>query len=205
MADVPRNPKTPELGKPSGHIWYWPAWMIEGLLLTVLGAVAIGVPVIGSPIASASFVGWVLAISAIPRFLMGSGGGPRFAGFWCAMLSTALAAAVGLALLGWPVPTDTPVASLLTRFCALQGAILVTGAAEHKYAHTPGWRLMLVSGLVAIAVAAMLWVGWLPISAHTLGLPVGIVFITEGACTYAIAKQANRSIRDWLSKGVEGD
>jgi len=58
---------------------------------------------------------------------------------------------------------------------------------------------MLLSSVVAILVATTLWVGWPPIAAPTLGIPVGIVLTAEGTLTVVMAKNAHREI-EWLSK-----
>jgi uncharacterized membrane protein HdeD (DUF308 family) len=145
------------------------------------------------------FSGWVaLNQRRAPVFLF-LAGGHCFVGFWAALISSALAATVGLALLGWPIPTTTSPLCLVTRFCVLQGLILATSTAEQKYTHTGRWQLMLLSSVVAILVATTLWVGWPPIAAPTLGIPVGIVLTAEGTLTVVMAKNAHREI-EWLSK-----
>ena len=182
----------PPMKEPAPHLRYWPAWMVEGLALVLLGAAAIWLPLSGPPAitASASSVGWVLSISAVIRFFLESLIGTGRAGFWGIILSSVLAATVGFALLGSLIPTSMSPVSLLTAFCALQAAISVVSAAEYKHAHSPGWDLLLWSAVVPLVLAVVLWLGYWPVTTPTFGFPVGIVLISEGACTAVMANRA---------------
>jgi hypothetical protein len=123
-------------------------------------------------------------------------------GFWLAMISTALAATVGIALLGWPLLTDTPALSLLTRYCALQALVLLTSVAEQKNSRTAAGGGILLSSLMWIALAGVFWLELLPIDAPVL---LGLALLMEGGCTILMAKQANRDWRDWLSTNCVED
>jgi uncharacterized membrane protein HdeD (DUF308 family) len=86
------------------------AYLIEGIILVILGAAAILIPPVAT-LAVAIFLGWLLLISGIigliTTFWM-----KQAPGFWWSLFSAVLGIAVGIILIGWPV----------------SGAISLTGA-----------------------------------------------------------------------------
>jgi len=80
---------------------HWLAYVIEGILLVVLGAAAIVVPS-WATLTVAIFLGWLFLLSGlvglITTFWL-----KRAPGFWWSLLSAVLAVVVGALLIGWPI------------------------------------------------------------------------------------------------------
>jgi uncharacterized membrane protein HdeD (DUF308 family) len=80
---------------------HWLAYLIEGILLVVLGAAAIVVPS-WATLTVTIFLGWLFLLSGlvglITTFWL-----KRAPGFWWSLLSAVLAVVVGALLIGWPV------------------------------------------------------------------------------------------------------
>ena len=80
---------------------HWVLFLVEGLVLVVLGLAAIVVPAIAT-LAVAIFVGWLFLIAGIvgliTTFMMRNA-----PGFWWSLLSALLSIAAGVVLVGWPV------------------------------------------------------------------------------------------------------
>ena len=98
---------------------HWVLFLVEGLVLVVLGLVAIALPPIAS-LAVAILVGWLILISGIvglvTTFMM------RHApGFWWSLASAVLAILVGVILLGWPLTGVFSLTLVLIVFFMLEG------------------------------------------------------------------------------------
>src|SRR5665213_3547386 len=79
---------------------HWVTFLIEGVVLLVLGAAAIVVPPVAT-LAVSIFLGWLLLISGavglISTLLMRNA-----PGFWWSLVSAILGILAGAALIGWP-------------------------------------------------------------------------------------------------------
>src|ERR1700742_3623416 len=80
---------------------HWKAFLIEGILLAILGLAAMIVPPLAS-LAVTIFLGWMFLISGIAGLALTfwARGMP---GFWWSLLSAVLAIAAGIVLLAQPV------------------------------------------------------------------------------------------------------
>lgn len=169
----------------------WGLFLVEGIVLLVLGLAAILLPPIA--LALALFLGWILAIAGLvglfTTVLMR--GAPGFP----ASLASALAAiGAGLLLIGWPVAMDWPLDLVLAVFFAIEGVASIILALEHRRAMSGRWSSMLVSGIVDVILGAILvanFPGIPPGSAGWMvGLLVGISMVFGGASLIAMALDA---------------
>src|ERR1700739_3117344 len=80
---------------------HWLAYLIEGILLVVLGAAAIVVPS-WATLTVTIILGWVFLASGIVG-LITTFWLRRAPGFWWSLLSAVLAIVVGALSIGWPV------------------------------------------------------------------------------------------------------
>src|SRR5712671_7518612 len=76
---------------------HWKAFLIEGILLMILGLAAIIVPPLAS-LAVTIFLGWMFLISGIGGLVV-SFWARQMPGFWWSLISAALAVLAGLVLL----------------------------------------------------------------------------------------------------------
>src|SRR5215467_3837222 len=122
---------------------HWVLFLIEGIILVVLGVLAIIIPPLAT-IAVTIFLGWLLLISGIVG-LVTTFWARHAPGFWWSLLSAVLAIAAGIVLLGWPVRGAISLTLLLIVFFIIEGVLSIMYAFEHKKELSGQWGWMLVS------------------------------------------------------------
>ena len=169
---------------------HWRMFLIQGVLLAILGTLAIGVPVIASVVAAA-FVGWLLffagsfrAVSLIRA--------PHAPGYWSSLLLSVLTAILGLIIALFPLPGAITLAMLLTAYFIVHG-ISSFALAFAIRGHTGRWVLLLVGGLIDFALAGMVIAGWPGTSVFILGIYVGINLLFTGLALIFAALDARRA------------
>jgi len=170
---------------------HWKLYVAEGVLLIVLGLIAILVPPIAT-LAVTIVLGWLFLISGIvglyTSFML------RHApGFWWSLLSAVLALVVGLALLGWPIGGAVSLTLVLIAFFIVEGVASIMFSLEHKRELTGQWGWMLFSGIVDLALAAIIFAGLPGTAAWALGLLVGINMIFGGWALLLLALAARKA------------
>jgi len=167
---------------------HWGLFLAEGIILVVLGLLAIIVPPIAT-IAVTIFLGWLFLISGIVG-LVTTFWARHAPGFWWSLLSAALAIAAGIVLLGWPLPGAVSLTLLLIAFFIIEGVLSILYAFEHKKELSGRWGWMLISGIIDLILAAIIWGGLPGTAAWALGLLVGINMLFGGSAMIAMALHA---------------
>jgi uncharacterized membrane protein HdeD (DUF308 family) len=168
---------------------HWKLFLIEGVILVVLGLLAVAVPMVAG-LAVAILFGWLFLISGIvglyTTFAM------RHApGFWWSLLSGVLGVVVGLWLLIQPAVGLVSLTYLLIAFFIIEGVATIMFALDHRAALTGRWGWMLTSGIIDLILAAIILAGLPGTVAWALGLIVGINMIFGGASMIGIALAAH--------------
>jgi uncharacterized membrane protein HdeD (DUF308 family) len=167
---------------------HWRAFLIEGIVLVLLGIFAIVVPAVAT-IAVEVFFGWVLLLSGvvglISTFRMRSA-----PGFGWSLLSAVIAVAAGAILLAWPLSGVLSLTLILTAFLTLEGVASIMMSLTHRNGFSARWALLLVSGLVDLILAAMIFLGLPGTAAWAIGLLVGINMVFGGSTLISMALQA---------------
>ena len=170
---------------------HWKLFLIEGIVLVILGVLAIVVPPLAT-IAITIFLGWLFLISGIAG-LITTFGARHAPGFWWSLLSAMLGIAAGLVLLAWPVSGAVSLTLLLIVFFLIEGVLSIMYALEHKRELTGQWGWMLFSGIIDLVLAAMIFAGLPGTAAWALGLLVGINMLFGGSAMIAMAMHARSS------------
>jgi uncharacterized membrane protein HdeD (DUF308 family) len=170
---------------------HWVLFLIEGIILVVLGLLAIIIPPIAT-IAVTIFLGWLFLISGIVG-LVTTFWARHAPGFWWSLLSAVLAIAAGIVLLGWPVPGAVSLTLLLIAFFIIEGVLSILYAFEHKKELSGRWGWMLISGIIDLILAAIIWAGLPGTAAWALGLLVGINMLFGGSAMIAMALHARNA------------
>jgi uncharacterized membrane protein HdeD (DUF308 family) len=136
---------------------HWVLFLIEGIVLVLLGILAIVVPPIAT-LAVAILIGWLFLISGIVG-LVTTFMARNAPGFWWSLLSGVLAIAAGLLLLIWPAGAVMSLTLLLIFFFTLEGVLTIMYALEHKKELSGRWGWLLASGIVDLVLAAIILVG----------------------------------------------
>jgi len=170
---------------------HWVLFLIEGIALLVLGAIA----VIVLPLATLAFTiffGWLILISGViglvTTFWMK--GAP---GFWWSLLSAILGIVVGVMLLASPVVGALSLTFVLIGFFLVEGAVSIMFALDHKRELSGQWGWMLFSGIIDLILAFMILAGLPSTAAWAIGLLVGINMIFGGAALIAMALHARKA------------
>jgi len=167
---------------------HWGLFLTEGIILVVLGFLAIIIPPIAT-IAVTIFLGWLFLISGIVG-LVTTFWARHAPGFWWSLLSAVLAIAAGIVLLGWPIPGAVSLTLLLIAFFIIEGVLSILYAFEHKKELSGRWGWMLISGIIDLILAAIIWGGLPGTAAWALGLLVGINMLFGGSAMIAMALHA---------------
>ena len=206
MSTTPSGGTTPSSTTPSGTIpsmselqsrlsqavrEHWKLFLIEGIILVILGILAILVPPLAT-IAVTILIGWLFLISGVAG-LITTFGARHAPGFWWSLLSALLGIAAGLVLLVWPLSGAISLTLLLIVFFIIEGVLSIMYAIEHKRELTGQWGWMLVSGIIDLILAAMIWGGLPSTAAWALGLLVGINMLFGGSAMIAMAMHARGS------------
>lgn len=167
---------------------HWKLFLIEGIVLVVLGILAILIPMAAS-IAVTIILGWLFLVSGVVGLVttFWARGAP---GFWWALISGVLATAAGIVLLLWPASGVVSLTLLLIVFFIIEGVASIMYALEHKKDLSNRWVWMLVSGIIDLILAALIWSGLPGTAAWALGLLVGINMLFGGTSLIAMALHA---------------
>lgn len=146
-------------------------FLFEGILLTVMGIIAMLVPAIAS-FAATLFFGWILLISGIVG-LFTTLRGRQVPGFGWSLLSAIVGIIAGLLIVAWPAQGVISLTSVLIAFLLVEGAVTIFYALEHRIGPTR-WGFMLASGIVDVILGLLLFAGLPGTALWALGLLIGI-------------------------------
>jgi uncharacterized membrane protein HdeD (DUF308 family) len=170
---------------------HWRLFLIEGIALVILGLAAVMLPLIAT-IAIAIVVGWICllsgAVGLLATFRMRSA-----PGFWWSFFSGILGVVAGIVLLRWPLSGVFSLTLVLTLFLVLEGIVSIMFALEHRRELSGRWGMMLVSGVVDLILAAMIYAGLPGTAAWAIGLLVGINMVIGGSALIAMALHARNA------------
>src|SRR5437764_3026281 len=136
---------------------HWKAFLIEGILLAVLGLAAMVVPPLAS-LAVTILLGWLFLISGIAGLAL-TFWARRMPGFWWSLLSAALALIAGIVLLAQPVQGTLTLTIVVGAYFLAEGVATIMYALEHRKELSERWSWMLISGLMDLLIAAVIIAG----------------------------------------------
>ncbi|MGA7488082.1 MAG: HdeD family acid-resistance protein [Xanthobacteraceae bacterium] len=167
---------------------HWVLFLIEGIVLVVLGILAIIVPPLAT-IAFTLFLGWLFLISGIVG-LFTTFWARLAPGFWWSLFSAVLAIAAGIVLLAWPISGAVSLTLLLIVFFTIEGVLSIMYSLEHKKELSGRWGWMLASGIIDLILAGIILIGLPGTAVWALGLLVGINMLFGGSALIAMALHA---------------
>ena len=169
----------------------WKAFLIEGIVLVILGMAAIAIPLLAS-IAVTIFLGWLFLISgAVGLYLTFTT--REMPGFWWSLLSAALALAAGIILIVQPVAGTLTLTLVVSAYFIAEGITTIMYALAHRRELSGRWGWLLVSGLVDLVVAALIIAGFPGSAAWAIGLLVGINLVFGGTSLIGMALAARKA------------
>lgn len=166
----------------------WKAFLIEGILLAILGLAAMILPPLAS-LAVTVFLGWMFLVSGVVGLAL-TFWARQMPGFWWSLISAVLAIVVGVILLARPVQGTLTLTIVVGAYFLAEGVTTIMYALEHRRELSQRWGWMLTAGIMDIIVALIIIAG-LPGSAlWAIGLLVGINLLFGGATLIGVALAA---------------
>ncbi len=167
---------------------HWGLFLAEGIILVILGLAAIAVPLIAT-LAFTIIIGWIFLVAGVVGLIttFWARGAP---GFWWSLISAIIAIAAGVVLLLWPISGSISLTLVLIAFFIIEGIASIMYAIEHRNQATGQWLWMLVSGIIDLILAGIIFAGLPGTAFWALGLLVGINMVFGGAALIAMALAA---------------
>lgn len=160
------------------------SYVLEGILLLILGAVAIWVPT--ETTLSLTFILGILFIVAgvvqLVRILFNR----EHPSVWTAIFSAIIALLIGVLLLVFPLNAAMALALFLGIWFLVHG-VLQIGMAVQLRNVSFNWGILLLSGIVSIILAIIIWSGWPWSALWVIGVLLGINLIFFGISLIALA------------------
>ena len=169
---------------------HWGLFLAEGIILVILGLIAIVIPPLAT-LATTILIGWLFVISGIAGLIM-TFRARHTPGFWWALLSAVIALIAGGLLLWQPLVGVLSLTFVLIAFFLIDGVLSIFLAIEHRRELVGRWGWILVSGIVDLVIAGIIWAGLPGTAAWALGLLVGIDLVFGGAALIMVALAARR-------------
>jgi uncharacterized membrane protein HdeD (DUF308 family) len=166
-------------------------FLVEGIVLLILGALAILLPPIAT-LAVTIILGWIFLVSGMIGWMttFGARGAP---GFWWSLLSAILATGAGLVLLLQPASGAVSLTALLIVVFVIEGMATIAYAFEHRHELSGRWEWMLFSGIIDLLLAFIILAGFPGTALWALGIMVGVNLIFGGAALVGIALHARQA------------
>jgi uncharacterized membrane protein HdeD (DUF308 family) len=166
----------------------WKAFLVEGIVLALLGLAAIVIPPLAS-LAVTIFLGWMFLVSGIAG-LAATYWARQMPGFWWSLISAVLAIGAGVILLARPVQGTLTLTVVVGAYFVAEGLATIMYALEHRRELSRRWSWMLVAGLMDFVISFFILAG-LPGSAlWANGLLVGINLLIGGTALIGMALAA---------------
>src|SRR5437764_9271832 len=136
---------------------HWKAFLIEGILLVILGLAAMIVPPLAS-LAVTIFLGWMFLISGVAGLVL-TFWARRMPGFWWSLISAVLAIGAGIILLAQPVQGTLTLTIVVGAYFLAEGVATIMYALEHKKELSERWSWLLVAGIMDLLISAIIITG----------------------------------------------
>lgn len=170
---------------------HWVLFLVEGIVLLVLGFLALVVPSV-TTLAFTVFLGWLFVIGGVFG-LIKTVASRKAPGFWWALVSAVLTTVVGVLLILLPVNGAISLTLVLAAFFIMDGVASIMYALEHRQQLTGQWGWLLANGIVDLAVAALIIIGFPATAAWAIGVLVGVNMIFSGTSLIIVALYARSS------------
>jgi uncharacterized membrane protein HdeD (DUF308 family) len=167
---------------------HWVFFLVEGVVLLVLGATAIVLAPLAT-VAVTILLGWLFLVSGVIG-LFTSFWMRQAPGFWWSLISAVLGIVVGVLLLASPIGGAVSLTILLSAFFIVEGIVSVMFALDHRRELTGRWGWMMASGIVDLGLGVMIFAGLPSTAAWALGLLAGVNMLFGGSALIGMALAA---------------
>jgi len=179
---------------------HWVLFLIRGVVMVILGLFAMAAPVFAS-LAVDIYAGWLFLISGITG-LVTLFTVRNISNFLWTLIAAALAILAGVFLIWRPAAGVLSLTLLLTAFFFAEGITQILAAFKYRRVIVNSWAWMLVSGIVDLALAAIIIIGWPGTAAWALGLLVGINMAGLALVMTSIASRSVTEVAEPVTRAV---
>lgn len=186
MATVndPTNPLTEVSVEITQRISEHKGWYIfQGIVFVIAGILAIILPSV-TAIGFGILIGVLLLVSGFIQAIASLSSKSH----WWTLVSALLSLVVGTLMVFNPVAGTVALATILAIFLVLEGITELFLAFQFKPVKNWGW--LLLSGLISLLLAFIVFAGWPGASLVVLGIIIGINLLLYGMALLAITKAA---------------
>jgi len=169
---------------------HWRLFLIEGIVLILLGLAAIIVPPLAG-LATTIILGWLFLIGGAVG-LVSTVGAHQAPGFGWSLLSAIVAILAGGVLLWNPLQGLARVTYVLVAFFIIDGILVMVLALQHRRELSGRWEWMMIGGIIDLILAAIIIAGLPGTLAWALGLLVGIDLLWGGMSLVGMAMAARQ-------------
>jgi len=180
---------------------HWRLYMFQGVVMIVLGVLAIVFPVFAT-LAVDLYLGWLFLLCGVLVVIIMIIAG-HIPGFWWALITAILAIVVGLALLLKPAAGVVSLTAVLMAFFIIEGLFQTTAAFTYRDGIPHSWGWLLASGVADLVLAAIVISGWPGTVDWTLGLLAGVNLLTSGWAIVMVAMSV-RSLAEDVRDAIRG-
>ena len=164
----------PNLSSPEEKIWQWLFW--TGAIMMILGLSAILLPFIAT-IAIEALLAIILVVAGITQVVHAfKSQGQK--GIALRLLAALLYGLVGILLMAFPLHGALTLTLLLSVMFTIIGAFKIALALHLR--PFPSWDWLVISGIIAIVLGGLIWVGLPGTATWAIGLLVGIELLFNG-------------------------
>ena len=154
--------------------WGW--FLILGIVLIVLGTIALGSALLMT-IASVFFFGWILIIGGVLEAFHAFWREKRWGGFLLDLLTGILYVVVGWMMVTNPQESALLLTLIIAMFLVFEGVFRIAAALTARYPH---WGWVLFNGVISLILGIMIWRQWPYSGLWVIGLFVGIEMLLNG-------------------------
>jgi uncharacterized membrane protein HdeD (DUF308 family) len=170
---------------------HWKFFLGEGIVLWILGFTAIVLPPLAA-FAVEILIGWLLLMSGIAG-LVSTFAMRRATGFALSLLSALTGIVAGSLLLLWPQSGVLTLTIILSAFLFVEGLISLFFALEHRRDLSGRWGLLLISAIVDLILAGVIFFGLPGTAAWAIGTLVGINLVMGGTALIMMGLHARQA------------
>ena len=169
-------------------------FMIYGIVLILMGAIAIIAPGVAT-LAASVLIGWLLLISGVFGLIAAFWAGISAPGFWWHLLTAVLYLLAGTALLWDPFAGALTLTIILAAYLLATGVTKIVLSLRYRPALPRAWGWVLVSALIDIVLGLLIVSGLPGTSLWVLGLLIGINLLFTGVALVVTALHFRKSAR----------
>jgi uncharacterized membrane protein HdeD (DUF308 family) len=153
---------------------HWVLAVILGIVLIVLGAIAISISTVVT-LASMMLLGWFLLIGGIVQGIHAFS--HRRWHFFPELLLATFYVVVGILIIGNPATAVLALTLMMIAFFLVAGIFRIVAASTIRFSNR--WS-MFASGIISLLLGLLLWTGWPTAALWVIGLFIGIELIFNG-------------------------